>query len=417
MTRSATTSLTAFAAALALAAPLPAVAGGGLGGFRLPTPSPTPSQEVVGPVAPDVPESRVQPRSQPSPSPTPAAQPSTRATSPAPRPSASTPIARPSAGQGATPPAAISDRPAPTAAPQTQAGSSPLTVDPSPQNPAQGQDPGAQSPAAPGADPFDFGNAQAGAQGATDAGPDAAPSDDGGIAWWWYALALLGILGAVMAVAVLRLRGLPSTGPVAVPQIRKPKPRPLPGADTPAEAPSTPPARPAAASGTGPVISAASGPLGLAMSSRRISLSMMAATLDYELTLVNSGSETVRGIEIQGDLVSAHASIPTQQQVAAADSPLEKRHQIAELAPGAQEVVKGQIRLPYSAIRAVAQGKAPLLIPLSRWRIVAQEPQLAPLVQTFLVGQKSDRRQQGIQPFPLDQGPGVFAPLAQRSFA
>ena len=404
MTRHTAPSLLAVAAAMAIAAPLPAMAS--VGGFRLPTPSPTPSREVIGPVAPDVPESRQTRRPQASPTPTPT--PRASATTPAPTPTATTPPRR---GEVAQP------QPTRSQAPQPRATGipSPLPQQVPDNRPAPTiETPGPQPTV--GSDPFDFDEAPSSAPAgpAGEAGQSVAASEDsGGSNWLYYALGLLALLLAAGAFLWVRARGLPTAGPVTAPQIERPKPRKL-AADAPAPSPA---AAPAAAPAPAPVIAAASGPLGLAMTSRRISLSMMAATLDYELTLVNSGSETIRGIEVQGDLVSAHASLPADQQVAAAGRPLEKRHAIAELAPGENQVIKGQIRLPFSAIRAVAQGRAPLLVPLSRWRIVAQEPALEPLVQTFLVGQPSDRRQQGIQPFPLDKGPGVFAPLVQRSFA
>lgn len=206
-----------------------------------------------------------------------------------------------------------------------------------------------------------------------------------------------------------------------VPQIQKPRPRKLAEpvetaalteSRTEKSATSSPVKNPA-----GSAIAATSGPLGLSMTSSRVSLSMMAVTLDYELTLVNSGKEVLRGLVIEGDMIGAHASLPSDQQIAYAERPLEKRHDLAELGPGEHHTIKGQIRLPFAAIRTIAQGRSPLLVPLSRWRVLTSEPQLAPLVQTFLIGQPSDRRQQGIQPFRLDQGPRVFSQIVQRSFA
>lgn len=416
MKRSTTTSFAALAASLAaglaLAAPLPAMAG--VGGFRLPTPSPTPTPDVVGPVVPELPQSRpTRPVPQPTPTPRPTIVPA-----PAPSPTARRP-----------------SRPAGTVQPVPRQTQSPLARPTQPSSPAP-QTGGAPAPVgtveAPGADPTP-------APDGLEFGPDVLPTETAGreaqsgsvasddsesgsnLLWWLLGIVVLALSG--MAVWFVRKRGLPTGQALVVPQIEKPRPRQLPTpADVAASEPEpAPPSTPAPASEpaapAGPPISAESGTLGLAMTSRRLSLSMMAATLDYELILVNSGTEPIRGLEIQGDMIGAHASLPSDQQVAYAAQPLEKRHDLDELPAGESRLIKGQIRLPFSAVRAVAQGRAPLLVPLSRWRVTTQDPQLEPLVQTFLVGQQSDRRQQGIQPFRLDKGPGVFSSLVQRSFA
>jgi len=343
-----------------------------LGDFRLP-PQQEPPPNRQGPVAPDVPESR-----RPAPTPTPTAARVTPTPAPAPDitpfPAASdSPAAQPtSAARSALP----TTRPA--GAPPTAADTAPLETDTTP---------AAQLPSA----------------STTGTTPSAVPTrnlggtgDDGGSTWPW-------ILGALLALAALGLAGWVwwrrqqrPGAPVGVPQIERPRVGPALAPVVKAPIPAT----------AAPVE-----PLQVRLEPLKLSLTLINATLSYHLEIANHGAAPITDLRIGADMISAHASMSREQQLAGpAAGP---RQRIERLEPGESRVVSGEFRVPFSQIVPIRQGSAALLLPLARFRVEAAGAQ--PVVRTFVVGQPGDGA--GLQPFRLDQGPRIYPRLAQRAFA
>jgi hypothetical protein len=160
-------------------------------------------------------------------------------------------------------------------------------------------------------------------------------------------------------------------------------------------------------------------PLRIALEPARLSVSLLNATLAYRILLTNQGEATLRDISIDGDMISAHASLPQDEQLAAPNSKLENRHLVRTLAPGETKVVNGEFALPLPRIRPIRKGEAALFVPLARLRIVASRDGAAGevLVQTSVVGQRSLRPGGGLRPFRLDLGPRIYSELGQRAFA
>jgi hypothetical protein len=111
-------------------------------------------------------------------------------------------------------------------------------------------------------------------------------------------------------------------------------------------------------------------------------------------------------------MMSAHASISREQQLAGPGAGAPTVHTIDRLETGESQIVEGEFRLPFPQIVPIRQGNAALLLPLARFRVVALDAQ--PIVRTFAIGQSGST---GLQPFRLDQGPRIFPQLAQRAFA
>lgn len=179
---------------------------------------------------------------------------------------------------------------------------------------------------------------------------------------------------------------------------------PQPG---PAPAPEGPAARPA----TG------EGPLRLVLEARQLGISLAAATLSWRLTLTNSGDAPLYDIAIDGDMISAHASIPQEDQVASIDSKLPEYQRIDWLAAGETTVIEGEFRLPFPAIRPIRQGDAMLFVPLARIRAETDSGSIGPVLQTVLVGQPPGNGGNGLQPFLLNLGPRVYREVTQRIFS
>jgi hypothetical protein len=194
--------------------------------------------------------------------------------------------------------------------------------------------------------------------------------------------------------------------PAAMP----PQPGPPAALTPPAKAP-----RPAPAPSPQPVPpqpAAAPRPLEMQLEARHLSRALVNATLAYRLTLTNRGEAPVGPLRIAGDIISAHASLTTQDQLALPDASLATIHQVAALAPGDSVTLSGELRLPLASILPISAGAARVFVPLARFRV---EPQDGPAVtRVFVVGQASEQPGGALRPFPLDRGPGVDRTLGQR---
>lgn len=376
-----------FSLAIALAVAATPVCAA-VGDFRLPpapgTQQPPPDRQ--GPVAPDVPESR-----RPAPTPTPAPAPT--AAAPVPTPAPSPTITPPSV---TLPPPAASSRP--NAAPARTASPMPTRPAISTAPPVDTATPLPSSPAVTGAAP----------PLATTPAPTANEPESGeSLNWLWIAIGIAAAAGLGLGAFLLRRHG--TAGAVAVPEIERPKvaPEPISPAPAPEPALARVERRPA------PTSAAAAEPLQVSLEPLRLSLTLMNAALAYRLEIANRGATALTGLAIGADMISAHASMSREEQLSGPANGAGAMQKIERLEPGESRVVEGEFRLPFGQIVPIRQGKAALLLPLARFRVVADGAQ--PVVRTFVVGQPGNGS--SLQPFRLDQGPRIYPKLAQHAFA
>jgi hypothetical protein len=166
-----------------------------------------------------------------------------------------------------------------------------------------------------------------------------------------------------------------------------------------------------------PVPPAAQPGLEIELEARRMSASLLATTLNYRLVVTNRGSEALTALEIEGDMIAAHGTLPPERQVAQAAQRLELRHALSVLAPGESAEFSGDIRLPLGAITPIRAGDAAYFVPLARFRVEAGEPSGRPrvLARTFVVGEAPVGNATGLRPFRLDLGPRTYSQLDQRA--
>ena len=337
------------------------------GGFRLPTPTPT-ATDIQGPVDPDRPiltrprDNTPTPTPRPTPVPTPTPTP---VATPTPRPVASpttsalpprvTATAAPTAQQPATLPGTETPLPAPTSA----------------------------SPLPP---TFPLPTESAAAPEVT------APADDGWIGWASI-LGALAIAGGIGTALYLRRRRREDEPPA---EIERPRVASDPEPALVAE-------RPLAA--TGPQLTIEARAL-------RMARSMVYATLSYEVLVTNRGGQPLTDVKLGADLVTAHARIPTDQQLADPLLPLAPVKTIAQLDPGQSVTVAGELRLPVAEIRPIPHGKAVVYVPLLRVRGEAEG--LIPVARTFVVGVPGGVNQR-LQPFRLDEMPQTYRSVSQHA--
>ena len=143
----------------------------------------------------------------------------------------------------------------------------------------------------------------------------------------------------------------------------------------------------------------------------------MATTLVYTVRLTNHGPAPLTAVEVGADMIAAHASLPVEQQIAKPADQLERRHQLAALAPGDSTELRGEIRLPLAAITPIRAGDAAYFVPLARVKVTAAQPGDEPLViaRTFVVGELPDQPGAALRPLRMDLGPRTFGKLGQRA--
>lgn len=225
---------------------------------------------------------------------------------------------------------------------------------------------------------------------------------------------------AALIVFIRRRRGAPETQdwpeaeniPQPVTQPEAPAPAPLAtGAaaeSAPAPAPMAPqPAFPPAAQAP------AAEPFHTTLSFEPLGLrlSLVYATLQYRLS-ITAGGDLPAG-HLLGDMIGAHASIPTEQQLAPALDTLPLLKAVPSIAAGETVTLKGELQLPLSAIRPLQQGSASFFVPLVRLSLLLEgdEGQLA-LRRVYTVG--IDSAAAALSPLRLDTGPREHRELAAR---
>ena len=175
-------------------------------------------------------------------------------------------------------------------------------------------------------------------------------------------------------------------------------------------------ASPAAPAPAAPARAAPLPVLTLALEATRMSATLFNATLAYRLVVTNTGPAPLSGIEIGGDMISAHASRSHEEQLGLDGAALAPLHGVAGLAPGESVTLGGDLRLPLSAILPIRRGDAQLFVPLARFAVQARDAGGQPVTvrRAFLVGQSRSSAADKLQPFRLDLGPRLYSELGQR---
>jgi len=350
--------------------PAPLAAQTAPGEFRLPTPTPTPT-DIQGPVDPDAPILTRPRDTTPTPRPT-----ATPAPAPAPRPTAT------AAPRPLLPPrnSSLPPRFTPPAAPTPQESEAVVTG---------------------GATPFP------GASTGTDASVPVIPptasqpasatpgAADNSLPPW-----LLALAGLIVALA--------AGGAIAWRWRRRRSARQTPEIEPPlvARQPSAPPV-------AEPPLAVIAAPLAIEARAVRLSRSMLFATLSYELVATNRGGRPLDTVRFGADLVTAHARIPTDQQLADPLVALEAVKTFERLEPGESVEFAGELRLPVRDIRPIPHGKAVVYVPLLRVRAEAEG--LDPVARTFVVGLRTDGLSKRLQPFRLDEMPQTYHAVSQHA--
>lgn len=400
---------------LLLAAAVPALAPGGtahgaaapLESFRLPQGETPPEPDRQGPVAPDVPESRLPPRPQPAPAPSPTPAPVQPRVETLPSPTAA-PIQLPEPVRTARP-----------ASPSAAAAAAAATPTPTTAPPAAGAEPGNDATAGAGAAPLAFPTGSPGVPTATPTGSGLAPAEREGAGmpdWLWFAAAgaaLLAVLGGIILL-VRRRRGDEVPPQVQVPQVRKPVPaaeKPMPAASP---APAAEPVPAVDLPAPSPPVAGSQGGLTVEFTPLAMSMTLVNAALGWRVELANHGGPALEDVELAFDMISAHKELSPLERLSGPAAEANRR-KLGRIDPGQTVSVEGDMRLPFPRIVPIWHGETALLMPLVRLRVTARG--MLPMTRTVMVGQPSPRTPGTLLPFRLDLGPRVYPDLARKAFA
>jgi hypothetical protein len=366
------------AALMALAGLPPQALAQSVSGWSLPEPEDTATARAPGPVDAQNPVVlQPQPESGPSSAPPVSA-------SPSPRPTI-TPLPT------ITPPPTIAP-PAPRAATAAAPADRPTTAPPEP----------AASPAAIPAEP----EAPAAPAGETATPqPSVAQAPDSSGPQWWWALAAALAAGAGFLGLFLFRRRAPQTPAWEGEALEQPERE----AAEPDASPSPPAALgPIPAPSFTPPAAAPGGTIAVALEPVSIRLSLFYATLRYRIAL--TASEARAPLTLLGDLISAHASLSQDEQLAPSPRDLPQLHALPGLAPGETALLTGEIQLPLPDIRALHRGGGAFFVPLMRICLIGEDG--TALRRVFTIGLPGSGA--GLAPLRIDTGPRSFEPLAAR---
>lgn len=138
----------------------------------------------------------------------------------------------------------------------------------------------------------------------------------------------------------------------------------------------------------------------------------MNATLSCAIRVHNGAEHDFQGLQISGDLVTAHSKVPIGEQLADAATDLASLRTIGDLSAGETTEISISINLPVMQIRPIAQGRATLYVPLLRLRVTGDG--LDPVTQTFVIGIKPPGSER-VQPFRLDEMPQTYHQIGSRA--
>lgn len=158
---------------------------------------------------------------------------------------------------------------------------------------------------------------------------------------------------------------------------------------------------------------ASTGGLSLALFPTRLSIGPTRVLLNWRFELTNSGSSHIVALRVWSDMVSAHGSIPTEEQLGGPDLDEARMHRIAMLAPDATEAIAGEWQISRDALRPVGNAPERLILPLARFRLIGAG--IMPLRKAFVIGNPPPPGEEKLRPLLLDGSFQMHIRLAARA--
>lgn len=157
-------------------------------------------------------------------------------------------------------------------------------------------------------------------------------------------------------------------------------------------------------------------PLEIACQPIRVTLTLTHAGLHYRLQCCNRGAQALGPLLIRAALAGVEPDIAQAGQTGLDAQALPLCHYLDGLPAGASIGFAGELRVPLGAMAAMRLGAARFVIPLLRLS-AESAGESRPVICTsanFAIGLSAASGGSGIQPFPLDLGPGIWRKLRMR---
>lgn len=155
------------------------------------------------------------------------------------------------------------------------------------------------------------------------------------------------------------------------------------------------------------------GTLSLALVPTRLSIGPTRVMLNWRLELANVGSSHIVSLRVWSDMVSAHGSIPSEEQLGGPDLEDARQHRIAVLAPAATQTIAGEWEMPRDALRPVDNAPERLILPLARFRLIGAG--ITPFRKAFVIGNPPAPGEEKLRPLQLDGNFQMHTRLAARA--
>jgi len=145
----------------------------------------------------------------------------------------------------------------------------------------------------------------------------------------------------------------------------------------------------------------------------RLTLGPTRVLLNWRLDLANTGASHIVAMRIWSDMVSAHSSVPSNEQLGGPDQDDARLHTIAQLAPGTKANLMGEWQFPRDAVRAVDNSPEQLILPLARLRIIGAG--IPPLRRAFVIGSPPAPGEEKLRALQLSGDMQIHARLSARA--
>jgi|GEM_PF-2993717 len=122
----------------------------------------------------------------------------------------------------------------------------------------------------------------------------------------------------------------------------------------------------------------------LELSPTRLSIGPTRMLLNWRLDVTNGGASHIIALRIWSDMVSAHSSVPSREQLGGPDMADARLHKVAQMTPGAQDSIAGEWQMPRNAVKLVDNSPDQLILPLARLRCIGAG--IAPTKKAFVIG-------------------------------
>jgi HAMP domain-containing protein len=142
----------------------------------------------------------------------------------------------------------------------------------------------------------------------------------------------------------------------------------------------------------------------------RFSLDANAARLSCRFTISNQSEAILLALRVSADMIAPHASRPGAEQLSGPDGDATQVTRIGRLEPAEGTVVAFELQLDRQAIAPLRQGRAELVLPLVRLRVVGAG--IAPVIRHFAVGLPSPGGK--LHPIRMEETSAPHTELASR---